>query len=246
MKVLMSIIWALTLGVVGFASGFFGPVFLNPGANQGPLLGIFFTGPISFIAGFVGGSLATKYKLNKFQNFFFLGFASIFIVFVVLAISLPGPRYIGLIIDGEIRSCLDPGELIPERIDFYIKSMEKIKQNQALARPGWKDDTKRMLEEEEGTVLVLHVYRKIKLYERQKPWNKEKIFTETLNKIESDEKYYARFRGKNCETYKVGQRQLFKAEYENVRGFPPKKLAAFLGLYVLEDMPVEFQTYVND
>lgn len=246
MKVSISILWALTLGAVGFASGFFGPAFLNPSANQGPLLGIFFTGPISFIAGLVGGNLASKYKLTKLKNFFFLGFASISIAFVVLAMSLPGPRYVGLIIDGEIKSCVDPGELIPERIDHYLKSMEEIKQNKALARHGWKDDTKRMLEEDKGIVLTLSVYRKIKLYERQKPWNRGKIFTETLNNIVQDENYYARFRGKNCESYKVGKRQLFKAEYENTRGFPPKNLSAFLGLYVLEGMPKEYKDYIED
>jgi hypothetical protein len=31
-------LWALALGAVGFACGFFGPVSLNQGANQGPLL----------------------------------------------------------------------------------------------------------------------------------------------------------------------------------------------------------------
>ena len=36
-------VWALALGAVGFACGFFGPIALNPGANQGPLLGLFIT-----------------------------------------------------------------------------------------------------------------------------------------------------------------------------------------------------------
>ena len=34
------------LGGIGFAAGFFGPIILNPEANQGPLLGIFITGPL--------------------------------------------------------------------------------------------------------------------------------------------------------------------------------------------------------
>jgi hypothetical protein len=39
------------VGAVGFAGGFFGPILLTPEANQGPLLGIFITGPLGFIAG---------------------------------------------------------------------------------------------------------------------------------------------------------------------------------------------------
>ena len=46
------------LGLIGFAGGFFGPILLAPDANQGPLLGIFFTGPlgvfIGFLLGFIG------------------------------------------------------------------------------------------------------------------------------------------------------------------------------------------------
>jgi hypothetical protein len=35
--------------------GFFGPIVLAPEANQGPLLGIFITGPLGFLLGFVLG-----------------------------------------------------------------------------------------------------------------------------------------------------------------------------------------------
>jgi hypothetical protein len=42
---------ALLVGGVGFVAGFFGPLILAPGANQGPLLGIFITGPLGALAG---------------------------------------------------------------------------------------------------------------------------------------------------------------------------------------------------
>jgi len=46
---------ALLLGGIGFAAGFFGPMLLKPEANQGPLLGIFITGPIGFLVGLLYG-----------------------------------------------------------------------------------------------------------------------------------------------------------------------------------------------
>ncbi len=46
---------AIVLGAIGFCAGFFGPIIFTPGANQGPLLGIFITGPLGFILGGVGG-----------------------------------------------------------------------------------------------------------------------------------------------------------------------------------------------
>lgn len=42
---------AVILGAIGFVAGFFGPILLQPEANQGPLLGIFITGPLGFVLG---------------------------------------------------------------------------------------------------------------------------------------------------------------------------------------------------
>ena len=48
-------LWAIALGGLGFLLGFFGPLWLAPEANQGPLLGIFITGPVGFFLGIVWG-----------------------------------------------------------------------------------------------------------------------------------------------------------------------------------------------
>ena len=49
---------ALMLGVTGFVIGFFGPLRFQPWANQGPMLGIFVTGPGGLLLGaVVGGAL---------------------------------------------------------------------------------------------------------------------------------------------------------------------------------------------
>lgn len=48
---------ALALGGIGFCAGFFGPLLFAPEANQGPLLGLFITGPLGFLLGAIGGFL---------------------------------------------------------------------------------------------------------------------------------------------------------------------------------------------
>jgi hypothetical protein len=48
---------ALVTGAVGFSAGFFGPMIFTPGANQGPLLGIFITGPLGLMCGGAGGAI---------------------------------------------------------------------------------------------------------------------------------------------------------------------------------------------
>ncbi len=46
---------AILIGGISFAVGFFGPMILVPGANQGPLLGILITGPIGLVVGAIAG-----------------------------------------------------------------------------------------------------------------------------------------------------------------------------------------------
>jgi hypothetical protein len=48
-------LWTVTIGGIAFAAGFFGPMILSPESNQGPLLGIFITGPLGLVAGFLVG-----------------------------------------------------------------------------------------------------------------------------------------------------------------------------------------------
>ncbi len=48
---------AAVTGGVGFVAGFFGSMLLAPGANQGPLLGIFITGPLGVVLGALGGGI---------------------------------------------------------------------------------------------------------------------------------------------------------------------------------------------
>jgi hypothetical protein len=48
---------ALIVGGIGFVGGFFGPIIFAPDANQGPLLGIFITGPLGAVLGFILGCI---------------------------------------------------------------------------------------------------------------------------------------------------------------------------------------------
>lgn len=53
---------AILFGGTGFAAGFLGPMVLAPEANQGPLLGIFVTGPAGVVIGAIAGLV---YGLKK-------------------------------------------------------------------------------------------------------------------------------------------------------------------------------------
>ncbi|AOF82075.1 putative membrane protein [Methyloversatilis sp. RAC08] len=48
---------AAIVGGIGFAPGFVGPMIVSPGANQGPLPGLFVTSPAGALIGALGGLL---------------------------------------------------------------------------------------------------------------------------------------------------------------------------------------------
>jgi hypothetical protein len=54
----------IIVGAGGFALGFLGPMVLDPSNGNGPLLGIFVTGPVGFVAGILWG-LARERRLSK-------------------------------------------------------------------------------------------------------------------------------------------------------------------------------------
>lgn len=56
---------AVALGLIGFCAGFFGPIIFLPEANQGPLIGIFITGPLGFVLGAIGGAVHWKVKEKR-------------------------------------------------------------------------------------------------------------------------------------------------------------------------------------
>jgi hypothetical protein len=59
------LISAAVVGGAGFLLGFFGPMIIAPGANQGPLLGIFITGPLGFVLGIPLGFIYWLMKTRK-------------------------------------------------------------------------------------------------------------------------------------------------------------------------------------
>jgi hypothetical protein len=56
---------AVVLGGIGFLLGFVGPMILTPDANQGPMLGIFITGPAGAVLGAIGGAIAAAMRKPK-------------------------------------------------------------------------------------------------------------------------------------------------------------------------------------
>jgi hypothetical protein len=59
------LIKAMFTGIVTFLLGLVGPLIFLPDANEGPLLGIFITGPLGAILGLFGWLLYERFKLHS-------------------------------------------------------------------------------------------------------------------------------------------------------------------------------------
>ena len=55
----------IIVGGIGFVAGFVGPIIFTPESNQGPLLGIFITGPLGFIIGALAGCLISLFTARN-------------------------------------------------------------------------------------------------------------------------------------------------------------------------------------
>ena len=58
-------LYGLVGGILGFVVGFYGPIYFLPDSPQGPLIGIFFTGPYGAIAGAIVGGLRSLWIYVK-------------------------------------------------------------------------------------------------------------------------------------------------------------------------------------
>jgi hypothetical protein len=61
----LALLGGFVLGGIGFVLGFFGPLVVAPDANQGPLLGIFITGPAGFVVGTLVGTFVHDCKRRR-------------------------------------------------------------------------------------------------------------------------------------------------------------------------------------
>ena len=57
--------FTLVVGGLCFVAGFFGPMIVAPDANQGPLLGIFITGPAGLVLGLLWGALRSMARRQR-------------------------------------------------------------------------------------------------------------------------------------------------------------------------------------
>ena len=236
-------LWALALGAVGFACGFFGPIALVPEANQGPLLGIFITGPGGALFGLVAGVVARVSPLSALQRWKALGATCAAFAVGILFFCLPGPELRARIIDAEIRGCESPAATAEAATKSWEKRIAEV--TWSPPRKGWQQDVERMLQSDPGVVLDLYVVQSRDVYENRKPWNRGSLFARDWKPWGESQKYFARYAGAACDAY-LGSgsgRTIYYPSSDGSTAWPPDLLPNYLGLQVLGDVPEKYRGF---
>ena len=241
----LPLLWALILGAVGFACGFFGPIIFSPDANQGSMLGIFVTGPAGLIVGFVLGLVVSFLPINRYLRYAVLGIGCIALAGVTVYFSMPAPAYQGRIIDAEVHGCAAPASAIGSAIERWETEIARVT---APPRAGWKEAAQQSARTDSGVVLEMHVLRERPIYENQKPWNKGTLEAKPWRSENEMRNYYARDAGVSCSDYlKTGRKLYFPVSAQEApNNWPPAALPNLLDMQVLGPVPGRYQSMTTD
>ncbi|HSE10991.1 MAG TPA: hypothetical protein VLB69_00025 [Rudaea sp.] len=224
------------LGIVGFLCGFIGPMVLAPEANQGPMLGIFITGPTGALLGALLGVAAGLARLSPQSQSRALVTAAICVAVITLYFCVPPARLKATVVDGEVRTCVPAETLSAETVDRLNKL--------AAARPvpehiQWKEKFDQELAAMPGVAIGVHVLREARLYEKQARWNSGAMFATSWRDDAKDERYFSAAAESDCTKFPVGSRSLLMVT--GITGtWRPYGIAEMLGLRAADSVPADY------
>jgi hypothetical protein len=234
--------WILILGAVGFAAGFIGPMIFVPEANQGPLVGIFISGPAGFALGAILWGLCALIKPSpRMQWRTLYTIATLGVVTTLLCVQ-PQPALLGYVFDGEVQSCEPASATEAAVIDHWEKRIAEY--SYAEPRAGWREDMQRQLRDAPGVVVRVRMQRQNAIRENRKPWNRGGQFAAGWVPKSDDTSFYDADGG--CDRY---------ADGSTVRGFqahdadeviaqasvwPPAKLLRILSASKMAPVPARW------
>lgn len=240
------VFWILIVGGLGFAAGFFGPIAFNPEANQGPLLGIFISGPAGAFLGLFFWAVCRLLKISAARQWPILWSMSAILAVVTLYFCLPGPKLRGDIVEVQVLACESPAQKSDAAIAYWEKRVREV--TWSPPRPGWQNEARSDLQSDPGVVLDTRILRKKLIYENRKPWNDETIFATVWQATDETKSYYLR----SCGDYSAGMKLVefvpsdISALDAKITVWPPKHVPALLDLAKAEPVSADYQKFLAD
>jgi len=223
----------IIVGLVGLVCGYFGP--LRYSMEQGPLMGLFVTGPAGFVIGAAAGWVFEKARIGGVVRESIFGVLLIGTAWATLALSRPGPQVFGTVREGVIVRCQSPIMRLPTALSMWRATIAA--DPSVSVRPEWEREVRRVLQDAHGVVIEFVTRRRRNVYRdgtasalRIGPW------------IVQEEKaeYFADFAGAACSSYPLVRPERLWAGLPGVSAseeIPPPGVAGVLGVEVLESVP---------
>ncbi len=231
---------ALLLGAVGFCAGFFGPIALNPDANQGPLVGILITGPGGLIVGAILGAVLGAIGVERRPALATLASVAILFGAGTLICCLPEPAYRATVMEFDVVRCEPPAARKAEALDYWEKRAAAV--TWAAPRAGWKDDFDGLAASDPGVVLTVKLVRSASVLENRRPWNKG-TFAAGPGRRDLPDAYF--LRGASCAALPAGVRGPWITKDEPSKQWPPETLTGLLHVLTLEPAPANYAAFLR-
>jgi hypothetical protein len=197
----MIVQWLSVLGITGFLCGFIGPMVLAPDANQGPMVGIFISGPGGVLLGVILGGLVKLAGWTPSRSRQALQACAVLLAIVTLYFCIPMPSYRADVVEGEIRSCIPAGSLR----DKAIKDLKHTSAGHRPSKPiNWEEKFDHAIGEKPGVVLTVHMTRFSRVFEKQARWNRGDLLAKDWKAADKDVRYFADYAGSDCAQYPSG------------------------------------------
>jgi len=237
------VLWIGVLGGVGFAAGFFGPMLLAPEANQGPMVGIFISGPGGALLGFIFYGVSRALKWSRQTQRHFLQAACGALAFFTLYSVIPSPARRGDVIEIKVQSCQAVAEKTEEIISYWKNRIAKV--TWASPRAGWQEQMTQALKNDPGLILEGIVIRKNEIKVHQEPWSMGRMFAAGWKTVNEAKSFYIAGSPHQCADFPPG----FRGEYFLEQGsmkpapppekWPPQEVSNFINYSVLTRVPAE-------
>src|SRR5262245_14529364 len=195
----LSVRWALVLGGVGFAAGFFGPMVVAPESNIGPIIGILFSGPGGLVAGAILGLIFGLLPMSDIQRRLALRVSCAVLAVGTLYYCLPEPAIRGYVIDAQVEACAPPAQALDAAMEGWEEAVARV--TWAAPTPRWKETATRNVENDSGVVLTLRIQRKSAILRHRQPWDRGRSSAAPWIAVDESRQYYAADEGSACQPY---------------------------------------------
>ena len=182
--------WIVLLGGVGFAAGFFGSMMFVPESNQGPVVGIFLTGPGGLALGLLLFLLMKVWTLTGRAQWIFLTALAGLGTLTTLYFVQPAPAPLGYELELTIERSHPPGESADAVIADWKKRITRV--TWAAPHAGWEAQMRTALAGDPGLVLGTVLLRQRTIKEHRKPWNRSRRFATPWQPVPDKKSYYLR------------------------------------------------------